>query len=126
MDYFYVSSPHDNVGLWDSYINMGLKTSEKLSWQLAVHNFESAGEVIDYSGNKAASALGNEADLTFAYNVIKDVKLTGGYSQMFTESSMKYVKNILPDQNMKPVQNWTWLSININPDILIFKSKKLP
>jgi hypothetical protein len=125
MDYFYVSSPHDNVGLWDSYINLGLKTSEKLSWQLAVHHFESAGEVVDYSGNKAASSLGNEADLTFACNVMKDVKLTGGYSQMFTGSSMKYVKNILPGQSIKPLQNWLWLSININPDILIFKSKQL-
>jgi hypothetical protein len=57
---------------------------------------------------------------------MKDVKLMGGYSQMFTESSIKYVKNILPDQSMKPLQNWLWLSININPDILIFKSKKLP
>jgi len=38
-------------------------------------------------------------------------------------SSMKYVKNILPDQKMKLLQNWIWLSININPDILIFKSK---
>lgn len=126
MDYFYVSSSHDNVGLWDSYINMGLKTSEKLSWQLAVHHFESAGRVVDYSGKWTGSALGNEADLTFTYNVMKDVKLMGGYSQMFTERSMKYVKNILPDQSMKPLQNWLWLSININPDILIFKSKKLP
>jgi hypothetical protein len=126
MDYFYVSSSHDNVGLWDSYINIGLKTSEKLSWQLAVHHFESAGRVVDYSGKKAASALGNEADLTFTYNVMKDVKLMGGYSQLFTESSIKYVKNILPDQGIKPLQNWLWLSININPDILIFKSKKLP
>jgi len=124
MDYFYVSSPHDNVGLWDSYLNMGLNTSKKLSWQLAVHHFESAGKVINYSGNKASSALGNEADLTFGYQVMKDVKLTGGYSQMFTGTSIKYVKNILPGQSMKPVQNWIWLSININPDILIFRSKQ--
>jgi len=56
---------------------------------------------------------------------MKDVKLTGGYSQMFTGSSMKYVKNILPGQSIKLLQNWLWLSININPDILIFKSKQL-
>jgi len=123
MDYFYVSSPHDNVGLSDSYLDLNLNVTEKLNWQLAVHHFESAGEIIDYSGNKASSSLGNEADLTFGYNVMKDVKLSGGYSQMVTNSSMKYVKNILPDQKMKSLQNWIWLSININPDILIFKSK---
>ncbi len=123
MDYFYVSSPHDNVGLWDSYLNLNWNATEKLNWQLAVHHFESSGKIIDYSGNKASSTLGNEAGLTFGYKIMKDVKLSGGYSQMFTDASMKYVKNVLPDQKMKSLQNWVWVSININPDILIFKSK---
>lgn len=123
MDYFYVSSAHDNVGLWDSYVNLNLNAAEKLSWQIALHHFESAAKIINYSGGKAASALGNEADLTFGYKVMNDVKLTGGYSQMFTNTSMKYVKNILPNQSMKSLQNWVWLSININPDILVYKSK---
>ena len=100
-----------------------MNTAEKLSWQIALHHFESASRVINYSGSKAASALGNEADITFGYKVMKDVTLSGGYSQMFTNPSMKYVKNILPGQSMKSLQNWVWLSININPDILIYKSK---
>jgi hypothetical protein len=123
MDYFYVSSPHRNVGLWDSYLNLKLNATEKLSWQLALHHFEATGNVIDYSGNRSGPTLGNEADLTFGYNVMKDVKLTGGYSQMFTGNSMKYVKNILPNQSMKPVQNWIWLSLNITPEIIVSKSK---
>lgn len=123
MDYFYVSSTHDNIGLWDSYVNLNLNSSEKLGWQLALHHFESAANVINYTGSKASSALGNEADISFAYKIMEDVKLTGGYSQMFTDPSMKYVKNILPNQKMKSIQNWIWLSININPDILLYKSK---
>ena len=79
--------------------------------------------VIDYSGKKANSSLGNEADISFKYAVMKDVNLLGGYSQMFADKSMRYVKNILPGQSMKAVQNWIWLSININPDILIYKTK---
>jgi hypothetical protein len=55
--------------------------------------------------------------------VMKDVKLSGGYSQMFTNASMKYVKNIAPTQTMKDLQNWVWLSININPEIFLLKSK---
>jgi len=123
MDYFYVSSPHKNVGLWDSYVNLNLNATEKLNFQLALHHFESTGKVIDYSGNTASSTLGNEADITFGYNIMKEVKLTGGYSQMFATNSMRYVKNILPNQSMKPVQNWIWLSLNITPEILISKSK---
>ena len=123
MDYFYVSSGHNNVGLWDSYLNANVNTSNNLSLQIAFHHFVSAATVIDYSGKKANSSLGNEADISFKYAVMKDVDLLGGYSQMFADKSMKYVKNILPGQSMKAVQNWIWLSININPDILIFKSK---
>ena len=123
MDYFYVSSGHNNVGLWDSYLNANVNTSNNLSLQIAFHHFVSAATVIDYSGKKANSSLGNEADISFKYPVMKDVSLLGGYSQMFADKSMKYVKNILLGQSMKAVQNWIWLSININPDILIFKSK---
>jgi Alginate export len=123
MDYFYVSSAHKNVGLWDSYINLNLKATEDLSWQIALHHFEAAAKVIDYSGSTANANLGNELDLTFNYKVMKDVKLSGGYSQMFTNTSMKYVKNIAPNQTMKDFQNWVWLSININPEIFLLKSK---
>jgi hypothetical protein len=123
MDYFYGPSSHKNVGLWDSYLNVNLIPSNNFNWQIALHHFESAGKVIDFSGNKASSSLGNEADLTFNYSIMKDVKLMGGYSQMFTNTSMKYVKNISASQTMKDVQNWVWLSINFNPQILIFKSK---
>jgi hypothetical protein len=123
MDYFYGSSSHKNVGLWDSYLNLYLNTSEKFNAQIALHHFESAATIVDYTGAAANSSLGNEADVTFNYAVMKDVKLSGGYSQMFANTSMKYVKNILPQDKMKRLQNWIWLSLNINPEIVIFKSK---
>jgi hypothetical protein len=123
MDYFYVSSAHNNVGLWDSYVNVNLNSSEKLNWQIVLHHFESAANVINYSGGKASSSLGNEADISFNYKIMDGAKLSGGYSQMFTDPSMKYVKRILPNQEMKSIQNWVWLSININPDVLIYKFK---
>ena len=123
MDYFYVSSAHDNVGLWDTYANVNVNATEKLSGQIALHHFESAARVINYAGSEAGSALGNEADATLNYKVMEGAKLSGGYSQMFTDPSMKYVKNISISQSMKSLQNWVWLSININPEILIYKSK---
>jgi hypothetical protein len=119
MDYFYVSSPHNNTGLWDSYINLNLKPTEKFTGQIAFHHFGSTGEVVDYSGENAPKSLGNEADLSLGYTIMNDVKITGGYSQMFTDKSMKYVKNIPPVSEMKSVQNWVWVSININPQIIL-------
>jgi hypothetical protein len=123
MDYFYAGNPHNNVGISDSYLNFSVNSSKRLSWQLVLHHFESAARVIDYTGSRAGSSLGNEADLTFGYNIMSGVRLFGGYSQMFTNTSMKYVKNISASQTMKPVQNWLWLSINVNPDILLLKFK---
>lgn len=123
MDYFYGSSGHDNTGLWDSYVNMQLNKAEKLSWQLAIHHFESAGAIYNFSAVKTSSALGNEADISFNYKIMKDVQLSGGYSQMFVNPSMKFVKGFSPNQKLKSLQNWIWLSINIHPEILIYKSK---
>jgi hypothetical protein len=123
MDYFYVSSPHKNVGLSDSYINLNFKPAEKLAWQIALHHFEATAKVVDYSGDPTSATLGNEADLTFNYQVMSEVKFSGGYSQMFNNTSMKYVKGISAGQSMKGIQNWIWLSVNCNPDILIVKRK---
>ena len=121
MDYFYVSSPHKNTGLWDSYINASYKPSANTTYQLTLHHFEAPGKIIDYKGKKANSVLGNEADLSFQHQLHSGIKISGGYSQMFTTTSMKYVKNIPDNQNMKSAQNWMWLSLNINPEILLFK-----
>lgn len=123
MDYFYSASAHDNVGLWDSYLNFYANPSERFSGQVSLHHFEAPATIISYSGSKAQSSLGNEADISISYSVMKDVKLSGGYSEMFTSTSMKYVKNVLPSQTMKSLQNWIWISVNITPSILIFKSK---
>lgn len=119
MDYFYVSSPHKNVGLWDSYINTSYKSSANTSYQLALHHFEAAGKIIDYKKAKADPTLGHEIDLSFQHQIFNDVKLTGGYSQIFNTNSMKYVKGIAENQKMKPAQNWIWLSVNIQPEILL-------
>ena len=123
MDYFYGAVGHNNTGLWDSYLDLDIKTSEKLNLQIALHHFETAATVADYADQKASSALGDEADITFNYKIMNDVKLSGGYSQIFTNPSMKYVKNISPGQEMKSIQNWVWLSVNVNPSILLYKSK---
>jgi hypothetical protein len=121
MDYFYVSSPHKNVGLWDSYINTSYKSSANTTYQLALHHFEAAGKIINYRNKKAGSVLGHEIDLSFQHQLLNDVKLTGGYSQIFNTNSMRYVKSISENQKMKPAQNWVWLSINIQPEILLYE-----
>ena len=121
MDYFYVASPHKNTGLWDSYFTASCLPGKKTGIQLAFHHFTSPVKILNYQNTKASSNLGNEIDLSFNYQVYKDVKITGGYAHMLPATSMKYIKNISDKQQLKSVQNWAWLSVAINPNINIFK-----
>lgn len=119
MDYFYVSSSHNDAGLWDSYFQVTIKPTTKYFGQLAFHHFESAGKIADNMGITTPRSLGNEIDLTLGYTLTEDVKLAGGYSQMFADKSMRYVKSISPLVEIKSVQNWAWISIKFNPNIIL-------
>ena len=44
----------------------------------------------------ADAYLGTEVDLVYTNNIMKNVKLNVGYSQMFASSSMSLIKNGLP------------------------------
>lgn len=54
-----------------------------------------------------------EVDFLFNRDIMKDVKLTGGYSVMFGSESMDIVKG----GNHKSWQDWGWVSLNVNPSV---------
>jgi len=117
MDYFYVASGHKNTGLWDSYLNASIKVGKKTGIQAAFHHFVSPVKVLNYQHETASSNLGDEIDLSFNYNLDKAVKIIGGYGHMLPTTSMKYIKNIAANQQMKSTQNWVWLSVVVTPEI---------
>lgn len=121
MDYFYVSSPHHNLGLWDSYCSASYQATPTFNGQLAYHHFQSPSKVLDYAGQTVAKALGDEFDLIFLYQVKDGIKISGGYSFLLPSTSMKYAKDIPASQSIQSVQNWAWLTVNFSPDIIIFK-----
>ncbi|BDD04850.1 alginate export family protein [Aureibacter tunicatorum] len=124
MDYFYVGSPHQNVGLWDKYISVDYKVNSKWNVALKAHHFNSAADIYARTegGSFAAeiedSYLGTELDFTFGYKYNEYISLVGGYSQMFASSSMEVLKG----GSSTTGNNWAWLMLNINPRI--FTSKK--
>ena len=61
--------------------------------------------------------LGSEIDLQVDWQIMKDVKLSAGYSTMFGTSTMEAVKGGSKDS----WQDWGWLSLNINPRIFMAK-----
>ena len=117
MDYFYTGNPHGNVGLLDSYVRYFSVINPKLSIS-AVGHFFNSGAKIYQNNQKKSNYLGSELDLSFNYNIMNNISLTGGYSNFFNTESLRYLKKT---PNARGNQDWVWISLNINPQI--FKAK---
>lgn len=113
MDYFYASAWQGAApGLQDAQLGVNFKTSKKVSMQLNYHYFATAAKLDDVK-----KGLGSEVDYQLDWNVMKDVKLSAGYSFMLGTKSM----DILKGGDHKRWQDWGWVSLNINPRILFVK-----
>lgn len=119
MDYFYASSFQDgiNPGLWDNQLSVAFKPSAKINLSLAYHYFSITGEVYDKKGDKASRGLGSELDFQVDWQIMKDVKLSAGYSTMLAGKTMELVKG----GSSSSWQDWGWLSLNINPRVFMTK-----
>ncbi|MDO4163081.1 MAG: alginate export family protein [Bacteroides sp.] len=113
MDYFYASSWKTGApGLQDVQLGISFKASPKVSMQLNYHYFATAAKI---EGVK--KGLGSEIDYQLDWNVMKDVKLSAGYSFMRGTGAM----DVLKGGDHSRWQDWGWLSLNINPRILFVK-----
>ena len=114
MDYFYASDfkPGYAPGLFDKRLGLRFRASDKVDMDLNYHHFSTA---VKLSGLK--KALGSEVDYQINWSVMKDVKLSAGYSIMRGTETMDVVKG----GNHKSWQDWGWVSVNINPRVLFVK-----
>lgn len=113
MDYFYATAWMGSApGLQDAQLGVNFKASPKVSMQLNYHYFATAANLDDVK-----KGLGSEVDYQLDWNVMKDVKLSAGYSFMLGTKSMDIVKG----GDHKRWQDWGWVSLNINPRILFVK-----
>lgn len=119
MDYFYASSFINglNPGLWDNQLSVAFKPDPKVNISLAYHYFSVTGDVYGANGEKASRGLGSELDFQVDWQIMKDVKLSAGYSTMLAGNTMEIVKG----GNSSSWQDWGWLSLNINPRVFTTK-----
>lgn len=116
MDYYYATPFLEgfNPGLWDNQVKLAFKPSRKVDLSATYHYFLTTSDVtIDHKD--LDRGLGSEIDLQIDWQIMKDVKLSAGYSTMLGTSTMEAVKGGSSDS----WQDWGWLSININPRIFI-------
>lgn len=114
MDYFYASNfaAGFNPGLWDNQLAIGFKPCKKVGLDLAYHYFSTTADV-DANAQSYDKGLGSEVDLQLNVEVMKDVKLSAGYSFMAGTDTMDAVKG----GDHGRWQDWGWVSLNINPKI---------
>ena len=114
MDYFYASTFANGYapGLMDARIGGRFRLSDKVDMELNYHYFSTAVKVQDLK-----KSLGSEVDYQINWSIMKDVKLSAGYSFMRGTKTMDAVKT----GNHKSWQDWGWVSLNINPKILFLK-----
>ena len=114
MDYFYASTFANGYapGLMDVRIGGRFRASDKVDMELNYHYFSTAVKVQDLK-----KYLGSEVDYQINWSIMKDVKLSAGYSFMRGTKTMDAVKT----GNHKSWQDGGWLSLNINPKILFVK-----
>ncbi len=115
MDYFYASAFGDK-GLMDLNASLIFKPVKKLLVDLTYHYFASEQDIT--VGGNPTKGLGSEIDLTLSYPIRPYIGIQGGYSMMFGTDAFFQIKGGSKDK----VQNWAFLSLNINPEI--FSSKK--
>lgn len=115
MDYFYVGNHINTVGLQDAYLKIDFPI-KKVNLSLMPHVFMAPGKVIA-AGVEQDSYLGTEVDLTAAYKLNKYITMVGGYSQMFGTETLEALKG----GDASTTNNWAWVMININPEILSIK-----
>ena len=112
MDYFYVGSHGNSVGLSDIYL-VGKYKKGKFSPMLALHYFASAAKVLDPANttNTLGNYLGVEVDIALGVKLAESVSLNAGYSQMFASETMEALKG----GDSKAMNNWAWLMLTFTP-----------
>ena len=115
MDYF--TTQNNSCGILDNYYGFSYKISPKFNFSVDYHMFQST---TDLKNNKDETEryLGSEIDLLLSWNFMKDITLTGGYSTMLPSETLKILRNT---PNARDYQQWFWISLNINPKVLISK-----
>ena len=102
MDYF---TGQMLSGLQDIQLGASTTALKGFDVQLDYHYFLTTHNLLNYG-----KGLGSEFDLRFSTRLMKDVRLSGGYSFMLGTQTMEVVRS----GSHHSWQDWAWLSLDIN------------
>lgn len=100
----------------DYYLKSTINAGTKWKWNVALHQFMSPNK-IETNVDTYSKNLGQEVDIDFVLSIHKSVKVMGGYSFYITTPTIGLLKKV---NEPKKLQNFAWLSIVVQPEILKF------
>ena len=111
MDFFYVTTYYGGFtpGLQNLYAGISWKPKEKFTVDATYHFFATATKL-----QNADKPLGNEVEITAAYQLGNNSKLSFGYSYMRGTETMTILKRSDEKRNL----NWVWLMYTVTPNFL--------
>lgn len=107
LDYFYLNFT-PSTGLEDIVFSFKYKPTPRLTTMFDLHSFYTQATLAPVTDlqSPVESHLGEELDLGFEYIAYDNVKIKGGYSQMFATESMEVLKG---KGSKDELANWFWL-----------------
>ena len=114
MDFFYMANYYGGFtpGLQNLYAGTKWSPIRPLTLTATYHYFSTATKL---SGS--GWTLGHELELGASYALMKDVKLSFGYSHMIGTKTMERLKHVGGKDRLQ----WAWLTLNVTPRFLDFK-----
>jgi hypothetical protein len=115
MDYFYVGNHLNNVGLIDGYLKSDFKVKEKSKIGVAIHQFFSPSEI----KTESLQPLATELDILYTYTYDKDLSIKVGYSQLFAQDGIEFIKSTKGDN----VNNFAYVIVTFKPNLFTHNTK---
>ena len=114
MDFFYVKTYINGFtpGLQNLYAGIGYSPVKALQLRASYHYMAMATTLKDCD-----KTLGHDIDLEASYQVMKDVRLSAGFSVMTGTESMEKLKRAADSSNLR----WGWFSLVVSPRLFTTK-----
>ena len=111
MDFFYVTTYHNGFtpGLQNMYAGVEFSPVKPLKLGTTYHYYSTETKL-----NNLGKKLGHEIEFTASYDVLKEVKVSLGYTFMAGSKTMEALKRVDHERNL----HWAWLNVLIRPRFL--------
>lgn len=115
MDFFYVQAFSDSFspGLQNLYAGATYSPIKGLNLRATYHYLATTTD-LKVEDKRLSKTLGHDIDIEASYQVLKDARISLGFSYMKGTETMEELKRVEEDNDLK----WAWFSLVVSPRII--------